>query len=174
MHDFVFPRGITIEDCILSRGILLGGHSDMEMEFDSVNMKNDQQVLTKLLSLSTTLRRWYFCLWWKSLRECVSMWSRECFLTERAYCQGFFDGDDRALNVECSSFGTSRSHRAVQVRSVPAYEQRKSFDHGSLVLRKKGWWSVSAWRGGSDVSLGEKKPQWIRQCIWLMVMVWMS
>ena len=50
MHDFVFPRGITIEDCILSRGILLGGHSDMEMEFDSVNMKNDQQVLTKLLS----------------------------------------------------------------------------------------------------------------------------
>ena len=62
---------------------------------------------------------------------------RECFLTKRAYCQGFFDEDDRALNVECSSFGTSRSHHAVQVRSVPAYEQRKSFDHGSLVLKKK-------------------------------------
>jgi len=64
MHDFVFPRGITtLEDCILSRGILLGRHSDMEMEFDSVIMKNDQQVQTKLLSLSTTLRRWNFCLW---------------------------------------------------------------------------------------------------------------
>ena len=63
--------------------------------------------------------------------------SRECFLTEKAYCQDVFGEDDRALNVECSSFGTSRSHRAVQVRSVPAYERRKSFDHGSLVLRKK-------------------------------------
>ena len=49
------PGGITtLEVCILSRGILLVGHSDMDMECDSVNMENDQQVLTKFLSLSTT------------------------------------------------------------------------------------------------------------------------
>ena len=158
MHDFVFPGGITIEDCILSRGILLGGHSDMEMEFDRVNMK----MINKFWPSSChSQRHWDVDTSAYGGSLCVSACrsARECFLTERAYCQGVFDEDDRALNVECSSFGTSRSHRAVQVRSVPAYEQRKSlFDHGSLVLRKKEWWSVSALRGGSDVSLVEKKP----------------
>ena len=56
-HDFVFPRGITTQRIVSSLEVYFLVDSNVDIEFDSVNSEHDQQlqVLTKLLSLSTTL-----------------------------------------------------------------------------------------------------------------------
>ena len=63
------------------------------MKFDSDNSENDQQVLTKLLSLSTTLGTSAYggCLCMSACRG-----RRECFLTTASYCRDFFDKEGRS------------------------------------------------------------------------------